>query len=136
MGYSLTLSLQAGRCDSHIKTKRELDICLTRTACFHLPVTRSLDRTGRTPYRPQCSGRPLFVHYWEAAALGMNPNLLLRTESQHTSVDSDHSSAQHGKNQNLLNTSGVFHCRIAIVYLMATLTFHHPIPLKKGELLI
>lgn len=61
---------------------------------FHPPVRRSLDRTGRTPCRPQCNGRPLSVRYWEAAARGTNPNLLLRTESQHTSVDSNHSSAQ------------------------------------------
>lgn len=61
---------------------------------FALPVMKSLDRTGRTPCRPRCSGRPLSARYWEAAALGTNPNLLLRTESQHTSVDSDHSSAQ------------------------------------------
>lgn len=73
----------------------ELGICLTSTACFHLPVARNLDRTGRTPYHPQCSGHPLFVRYWETTALGTNPNLLLRTESQHTSVDSDHSSAQY-----------------------------------------
>lgn len=94
---------------------------------------RSLDRTGRTPYRPQCSGRPLFVRYWEAAALGTNPNLLLRTESQHTSVDSDHSSAQYGKNQNLLNKFDVFHCQIATVYVIATFTFNHPIERKKGN---
>lgn len=60
----------------------------------HPPVRRSLDHTGRTPCRPLCNGRPLSVRYWEAAARGTNPNLLLRTESQHTSVDSNHSSAR------------------------------------------
>lgn len=83
-----------GICESY-PTIGELDSGLTSTVCFHLPVGRNLDRTGRTPYHPQCSGHPLFVRYWETAALGTNPNLLLRTESQHTSVDSDHSSAQY-----------------------------------------
>lgn len=91
-------SRQVCRYDSHFITIRKLGSCFTSTAHFHPPVTRSLDRTGRTPCRPQCNGRPLFVRYWEAAAPGTNPNLLLRTESQHTSVDSDHSSAQYGLN--------------------------------------
>lgn len=60
---------------------------------FHPPVRRSPARTGRTPCRPQCNGHPLSARYWEAAAPGTNPNLLLRTESQHTSVDSNYSSA-------------------------------------------
>lgn len=79
---------------------------------FHPPVRRSLDRTGRTPCRPQCNGRPLSVRYWEAAARGTNPNLLLRTESQHTSVDSNHSSAQ----RDLSPSDSASHCRTPAVY--------------------
>lgn len=82
-------------------TKRQLGSCFNITVHFHPPVRRSLDHIGRTPCRPQCNGRPLFVRYWEAEVPGTNPNLLLRTESQHTSVDSNHSSAQHGLHQNL-----------------------------------
>lgn len=69
------------------------------TEAFHIPVVCSLDRTGRIPCHPLCNGHPLFVHYWEVVAPGTNLNLLLRTESQHTSVDSDYSSAQYGLKQ-------------------------------------
>lgn len=78
----------------------------------HPPVRRSLDRTERTPCRPLCNGRPLSVRYWEAAARGTNPNLLLRTESQHTSVDSNHSSAQCDSSQ----SDSASHCRTPAVY--------------------
>lgn len=79
---------------------RRAELFFSRLIWLHNPpVRRSLDRTGRTPCRPPCNGRPLSVRYWEAAAQGTNPNLLLRTESQHTSVDSNHSSAQRDSSQ-------------------------------------
>lgn len=80
----------------------DLDMCFAGTHLpfhLHIPVMRSLDHTGMPLCHPQCCGHPLFVRYWEAAVLGTNPNLLLRTESQHTSVDSNHSSVQCGHNQ-------------------------------------
>lgn len=70
--------------------------CFTSSVHIHLPVRWSLGCTGRKPCRQQCTVPPLSVRYWEVLAPDTNPNLLLMTESQHTSVDSNHSSAQKG----------------------------------------
>lgn len=77
-----------------IKVLMKLGSGFTTTVHIHLPARWSRGCTGRTPCRQQCNAPPLFVHYWEVAAPDTNPNLLLMTESQHTSVDSNHSSAQ------------------------------------------
>lgn len=77
-----------------INLLEKLGGCFTSSVHIHLPVRWSLDCTGRKPCRQQCTVPPLSVRYWEVPAPDTNPNLLLMTESQHTSVDSNHSSAQ------------------------------------------